>query len=79
MKEVRFFYTPEPQTGKLPDDEAAHAVRVLRMTEGDELFLHCGNNAAATSMESASSFGDGRNKEHGPHRMVCREGNRDWV
>ena len=39
MKEVRFFYTPEPQAGKLPDEEAAHAVRVLRMTEGDELFL----------------------------------------
>lgn len=39
MKEVRFFYTPEPQTGLLPDEEAAHAVRVLRMTEGDELFL----------------------------------------
>ena len=39
MKEVRFFYTPEPQTGMLPDEEAAHAVRVLRMAEGDELFL----------------------------------------
>jgi len=39
MKEVRFFYTPAPQTGILPDEEAAHAVRVLRMTEGDELFL----------------------------------------
>ncbi|MBO4452094.1 MAG: 16S rRNA (uracil(1498)-N(3))-methyltransferase [Bacteroidaceae bacterium] len=39
MKEVRFFYTPEPQTGLLPEEEAAHAVRVLRMIEGDELFL----------------------------------------
>ena len=39
MKEVRYFYTPEPMSGVLPDDEAAHALRVLRLTEGDEIFL----------------------------------------
>lgn len=39
MKEVRYFYTPDPMSGALPDDEAAHALRVLRLTEGDEIFL----------------------------------------
>ncbi|MBO4564352.1 MAG: 16S rRNA (uracil(1498)-N(3))-methyltransferase [Bacteroidaceae bacterium] len=39
MKEVRYFYTPEPMSGALPDDEAAHALRVLRLAEGDEIFL----------------------------------------
>ena len=39
MKEVRFFYTPEPEAGQLPADEAQHAVRVLRLQMGDEIFL----------------------------------------
>ena len=40
MKEVRYFYVPDASTaGQLPDDEATHAVRVLRLREGDEIFL----------------------------------------
>ena len=40
MKETRFFYVPDAATaGQLPDEEAAHAVRVLRMKEGDEMML----------------------------------------
>ncbi len=36
MKEVRYFYVPEAvQLTMLPDEEAQHAVRVLRMKEGD--------------------------------------------
>ena len=38
MKEVRFFYDPE-MNGILPEDEAKHAVRVLRLTIGDEIHL----------------------------------------
>lgn len=40
MKEVRFFYVPDAahQTA-LPDDEATHALRVLRLHEGDEMML----------------------------------------
>ncbi|MBO5659840.1 MAG: 16S rRNA (uracil(1498)-N(3))-methyltransferase [Bacteroidaceae bacterium] len=38
MKEVRFFYDPE-MTGILPEDEARHAVRVLRLSVGDEINL----------------------------------------
>ena len=39
MKEVRFFYTPEPEAGQLPTDEAQHALRVLRLQMGDEIHL----------------------------------------
>ena len=40
MKEVRYFYAPDlASTGELPPDEAAHAVRVLRLKEGDELLV----------------------------------------
>lgn len=40
MKEVRFFYVPEAsQRDELPSEEALHAIRVLRLKGGDELFL----------------------------------------
>ena len=40
MKEVRFFYVPDAaQVNELPADEAMHAMRVLRLKVGDELFL----------------------------------------
>jgi len=40
MKEARYFYVPDAtQQTELPPDECAHAVRVLRLTVGDELFL----------------------------------------
>ena len=38
MKEYHLFYTPDIETSPLlPADEAVHAVRVLRMKEGDSL------------------------------------------
>lgn len=43
MKELRFFYTPQPQSGELLQDEAQHAVRVLRLGTGDELNLMDGD------------------------------------
>ncbi|MBR1520848.1 MAG: 16S rRNA (uracil(1498)-N(3))-methyltransferase [Bacteroidaceae bacterium] len=40
MKEVRFFYVPNAASVcELPEEEAQHAVRVLRMSMGDELML----------------------------------------
>lgn len=40
MKEVRFFYVPSaPNMTELPMDEAMHALRVLRLKSGDEMFL----------------------------------------
>jgi 16S rRNA (uracil1498-N3)-methyltransferase len=40
MKETRFFYVPDAASkGELPEEEAAHALRVLRLKEGDEMVL----------------------------------------
>lgn len=41
MKETHIFYTPQVVEGvnELPHDEAGHAIRVLRMKEGDALTL----------------------------------------
>lgn len=38
MKEVRYFYAPE-LSGSLPEEEARHIVRVLRMKAGDKINL----------------------------------------
>lgn len=38
MKETRYFYAPDAQKSNiLPDEEAGHALRVLRLTAGDEI------------------------------------------
>lgn len=46
MKEARYFYVPDAETtNELPAEEAMHALRVLRLKSGDEMFLMdgCGN------------------------------------
>ena len=46
MKETRYFYTPQALTSnQLPDEEAAHAVRVLRLQSGDEIMLMDGQGS----------------------------------
>ena len=45
---MHVFYTPDIQShAELPEEEAAHAVRVLRLQTGDEVtqgqLLSCGN------------------------------------
>lgn len=55
MKEVRFFYVPDANSvHELPEEEAQHAVRVLRMTSGDEMMLMdgCGTFYRATVTEA---------------------------
>jgi 16S rRNA (uracil1498-N3)-methyltransferase len=40
MKEERYFYVPEASAlSELPEEEATHALRVLRLKEGDEMML----------------------------------------
>ncbi|MBP5409603.1 MAG: 16S rRNA (uracil(1498)-N(3))-methyltransferase [Prevotella sp.] len=40
MKEARYFYVPDAaHAHELPADEASHAVKVLRLTAGDEMML----------------------------------------
>lgn len=40
MKEVRFFFVPDASNqSELPEEEAMHALRVLRLKSGDEMML----------------------------------------
>ena len=40
MKETRYFYVPDAATcSELPEEEAQHALKVLRLKEGDEMRL----------------------------------------
>ena len=40
MKETRYFFVPDAaQTNELPEEETQHALKVLRLKEGDELML----------------------------------------
>ena len=62
MKEQHYFYTTEPQSLTLPDEEAQHASRVLRLQAGDEIFLMDGRgnfyNATITeSTKKACRYG----------------------
>lgn len=51
MKEVRYFYVPDAANmNQLPDDEAVHAVRVLRLTAGDEIMLMDGDGTFYTAV-----------------------------
>lgn len=44
MKETRFFYVPNAANEtEMPMEEAMHALRVLRLKSGDEMFLMDGN------------------------------------
>lgn len=44
MKETRFFFVPNAANEtEMPMDEAMHALRVLRLKSGDEMFLMDGN------------------------------------
>ena len=46
MKETRYFYVPDAAIQQqLPEEEAQHAIRVLRMKEGDEMMLMDGKGA----------------------------------
>ena len=48
MKEVRYFYVPKAgELDELPQEEAQHAIRVLRLVEGDEIFLMDGEGVSS--------------------------------
>ena len=55
MKEVRYFYTPDiEKSHELPEEEAAHALRVLRMQQGDEMVLMDGKGNYYQAVISAA-------------------------
>ena len=88
MKEIRFFYDPNaPESTELPDDEAMHALRVLRLKSGDSFMLMDGRGTyyraevtlAATKkcmyriVETLPSH-----QNDGSYGVACRERNGNW-
>ena len=56
MKEVRYFYVPDAANQvELPAEEATHALRVLRLKGGDEIFLMDGEGSFFRAEVTASS------------------------
>ena len=56
MKEVRYFYVPDAANQvELPAEEAAHALRVLRLKGGDEIFLMDGEGSFFRAEVTAAS------------------------
>jgi hypothetical protein len=56
MKEVRYFYVPNAaNAGELPEEEAKHAVRVLRLQSGDRMILADGEGGLFDAEVSMAS------------------------
>lgn len=56
MKEVRYFYVPDAANQvELPAEEATHALRVLRLRGGDEIFLMDGEGSFYRAEVTAAS------------------------
>ena len=75
MKEQHYFYTPQ-MDGELPEEEARHALRVLRLHIGDPLFLMDGKGnfyeavitGATGHVSPAASVAGTHPSGHGPHQ-----------
>ena len=75
------FYTPDIRTkAELPEEEAAHCLRVLRLTVGDEVLLTDGKGFFYKALIDgiAGKRCHGSYEEHRPYGVVCGEGYRDW-
>lgn len=56
MKEIRYFYFPNAASvGELPEEEAKHAVRVLRLQSGDRMVLVDGEGGLFDAEVSVAS------------------------
>ena len=56
MKEIRYFYVPNAATvGELPEEEAKHAVKVLRLQSGDRMVLVDGEGGLFDAEVSVAS------------------------
>ena len=80
MKEERYFYVPDAShQNELPKEEAQHALRVLRMQAGDEMFLMDYPASYASGSDVARPYPSRHraDKDDGPHGMDDREMHRD--
>lgn len=71
MKEIRFFYVPDAaRSNQLPEDEAQHCVRVLRLQIGDEIMLMDGAGtfykAEIVNVQSKKCFYQITEEQHQP-------------
>lgn len=70
MKEIRYFYVPQASSvNELPEEEAKHAVKVLRLQAGDTIHIVDGEGGlfeAEVTMASGDSGG-------GRRRHPCRQ------
>ncbi len=74
MKETRFFYVPSAsERNELPEEEASHAVRVLRMKEGDEMMLMDGKG---TFYQAVVTMTSGKHCFYAIHDTLPQE--RTW-
>ena len=56
MKEARYFFVPNAAgENELPEEEALHALRVLRMKSGDEMYLMDGEGTFYRAVVSLAS------------------------
>ena len=56
MKDIRYFYVPNAATvGELPEEEAKHAVKVLRLQSGDRMVLVDGEGGLFDAEVSVAS------------------------
>ena len=84
MKEARYFYVPDAaQQRELPAEECQHAIRVLRLKVGDELFLMDGvgnyYRAEVTDapVDRPCASGHRSDEDDGPNGVDGGEGNGD--
>ncbi len=78
MKEARYFYVPNPAVEtELPAEEAVHAIRVLRLKEGDEMFLMDGEGRV--SGEALGRADRQLRRALGAHRRQPRLGGRELL
>ena len=74
MKEIRFFYVPNAdKVNELPEEEVGHAIKVLRMTEGDEMVLADGKGTLYNAIVTET------NKRHCYYKIVgANPQNKGW-
>ena len=76
MKEIRYFFVPDAgKVTELPQEEAKHALKVLRLTSGDEINLMDGEGnfyraeVSLASLEGKGASGYCAYEDDGPYRM----------
>ena len=82
MKEERYFYVPNAdRNNELPPEETTHALRVLRLQSGDDMFLMDGRGNFYHAEDLAGPYSPCHRayQAHRPHGMAGRESHRSGL